>query len=107
MTALLIAWALLAASPDDAAPKTVEDASLRQELLRRTKIDQAARFASIEWLKKYGTTGVIILDKMTGEQRAEYEKLEAAITDADKSNTAWLKEIVDQTGLAHDQPGGR
>src|SRR5438128_1797729 len=64
----------------------VKEPDLRKELLDRVKTDQAARVALIEWMKK------------RTDRTPEFEKLDAAVKDADRENTARLDEIVAKYG---------
>ena len=83
--------------PKKAAP-SVKDPALRQELLDRVKTDQAARMALINWMKKHGAGGIVVINQLTPEQKAENEKLSAAVEKADTENTKRLTEIVDKHG---------
>jgi hypothetical protein len=98
MSTSLFVCALLIAANGEAAPPIVEQPELRRELLSREKEDQDARNVWVAWLKKSGVTGVIITDKLSPEQRAEYDKVEAGVKQTDQANTAWLKAIVAKQG---------
>lgn len=78
---------------DTAKTPEVKEPALRAELLKRTKIDQDARFALINWSKQHGDTA-----KRSPEDQAEYQKLLNAVIEADKDNTKWLKEIIAKHG---------
>lgn len=77
----------------DDPPPTAKDPGLRTELLRRTKTDQDARFAIINWMKANGSN-----EKLSDERKAEYQKLLHAVETADLENTNWLKEIIAKQG---------
>jgi uncharacterized protein DUF6624 len=76
----------------------IEKPALRSELLERMKVDQDARLAWIEWTKKSGHTGTIILSELKPEEKAELDKLTGALEKIDKENTGWLKELVAKSG---------
>jgi hypothetical protein len=82
--------------PDD-PPKAadVKEPALREEILRRTKVDQDARFALINWMKANSSMGK---DKQTDEQKAKYAKLADTVKEADTENTKWLKEVIEKHG---------
>ena len=73
-----------------AAPRTHE--SLREELIKRVKDDQAARMEIIEWMKKHQTNDPEKLKKMNDEPIVK------KLLEIDHGNTKWLKEIVDTYG---------
>jgi hypothetical protein len=76
----------------------IECPELRRELLGRTKVDQDARTAIVNWYSKQGLIDVANTDRMSAEQKAEHEKLSAAVKTADSENTRWLKQIVESRG---------
>ena len=82
--------------PDD-PPKApdVKKPALREEILKRTKVDQDARFALINWMKANGSLGK---EKQTDEQKAEYARLADTVKQADTENTKWLKELIEKHG---------
>lgn len=83
---------------DDAKPAAVKEPELRSELLRRFKVDQAARQGTVDWEKKNGTNGDVVEEKLSAEQKAEYKKLIETVLKADEEDTAWLKEVVSKHG---------
>ncbi len=84
----------------DDAPKNpeVKKPELRQELLNRTAWDQKARMAWIEKSKALAAVGKSQREKQSPDEQAELSKLIEAVHQADKENTAWLKEIVSKQG---------
>lgn len=90
---------LFCGSYDD-PPKTpnVKDPALRTELLKRTKADQDARFAWINWIKANSTNGNVNPATLSPEKKAEYDKLMHTVHNADEENTKWLKEIINKQG---------
>lgn len=98
-TLLLCTVALVARAGDDnAKPEAVKEPELRSELIRRFKTDQAARQATVDWEKKNGANGEVVVEKLSAEQKVEYQKLVDAVLAADKEDTAWLKEVVAKHG---------
>jgi hypothetical protein len=103
----------LVACADDAAPPATEskaatnDPDLRRDLLDRTRKDQTARKALIDWSKEHGSNGNVDMDRLNTEKKGEYEQLIAATRKIDSENTQWLKDIVDKHGwptksMVHD-----
>jgi hypothetical protein len=107
MAALFLMCALIIESAGDAVPDSVEEPALRNELLQREKIDQDARDAWTQWMRIHGMTGVIQTADLNDEQRAEYEKTEASVKDADATNLQWLKELVGKQGWPSISAVGR
>jgi hypothetical protein len=97
-TCILCLSALAVHAADDSGHGGCQDVQLREELLRRTKIDQDARIAITNWLGKQGTKDALDKDRQTAKQKAEFEKLAAAAKKADSENTAWLKQVVENRG---------
>jgi hypothetical protein len=97
-TCVLCLSALAVHAADDSRQGDVQDPQLREELLRRTKIDQDARIAITNWLGKQGAKDALDKDRQTAQQKAEFEKLAAAAKKADSENTAWLKQVVENRG---------
>lgn len=81
----------------DDAPKSiaVKEPELRNELLRRAKVDQEAREVWAQWLK---TNGISQLPSLSKQQQAEFEKLLAKMNEVDKDNTNWLKDVIQKHG---------
>ena len=79
----------------EVSPSNLE---LRDELLKRTKVDQEARMAFTEWSKKYGLVDDFNPQKLDPGPKAEFEKLSAAMDQADEENLRWLKELVEKSG---------
>ena len=96
MSFVLLCLLFNVARADD-PPKTpaVKQPALREELLKRTEEDQKARFTMINWMKANGTGGSV---NLSGEKKAEYEKLMLAVNKADGENTKWLKDIIKAHG---------
>lgn len=96
---LVLGWLLTAITLLDDPPKTPEvtakDPALRAELLRRTKVDQDARFALVNWSKTQGAGNAA---NMSAESKAEYVKMLMAMKKIDHENTKWLKEIIEKQG---------
>jgi hypothetical protein len=84
------------------APKTksIKEPALRRELLERVKVDQDARKASIEWMKRHSMVGGVNITTLSDELVTEFERLSRDVQQADEENTKRLAEIVDQ----HDWP---
>src|SRR5689334_21807301 len=78
--------------------KSIKEPALRRELLERVKVDQDARNASIEWMKRHSKLGGIDVATLREELKTEYERLSKVEKQADEENTKRLKEIVDQHG---------
>jgi hypothetical protein len=66
--------------------------TLREELLRRVKEDQAARLEIVEWMKRYQLADPERLKKMNDEPIVK------KLLQIDHSNTKWLKEVIDKYG---------
>ncbi len=81
----------------DDPPKapSVKEPALRDELLKRTKTDQEARHALINFMKANNNLDISKLDK---EKQVEYMKLIEVVSLADQENTKWLKEIIEKQG---------
>ncbi|MFT3880393.1 MAG: hypothetical protein QM703_12120 [Gemmatales bacterium] len=81
----------------DDPPKapSVKEPALREDLLKRTKSDQAARFALIDWMKN---NNEVNKGKLSKEKQEEYTKLIVAVTQADTENTKWFKTIIEKHG---------
>lgn len=81
----------------DDPPKTpsVKEPALRDELLKRTKTDQEARHALINFMKANNNLDISKLDQ---EKQKEYMKLFHDVTNADQENTIWFKEIIEKHG---------
>jgi hypothetical protein len=71
---------------DEPKASAVKDPALREELLRRMKVDQSARHALIE------------LSKKAKPDLDEQLKLTEQLNKIDDENTAWLKGIVEKQG---------
>jgi hypothetical protein len=96
--ALLCLTALSAGAADSARDGGVQDPNLQSELLRRTKVDQDARIAITNWFSRQGAKGALDTENQTAKQKAEFEKLATAASTADRANTTWLKEVVENRG---------
>jgi hypothetical protein len=99
-TALFVlALCCLAARADDGRRGLpVKEPALRSELLRRTKADQDARHAWIEWMMEHGANGVVDPAALSEAQQAELARLRDAVATVDADNTEWLKGVVDKHG---------
>ena len=99
MMAFLSCLAVHAVQADDSSkPTAAKEPELRSELLLRTKTDQATRKAIVEWMKKHGSNGNVLEGGLSPEQKADFEKLTAEMTSADKENTNWLKNVIEKHG---------
>jgi len=100
ITAVLLCTSALAARAADDCAKTAEvkQPELTKELLRRFKIDQAARQAVVDWTKQNGNPGDFGGEKLRGEKKTEFKKLADAVTKADEENVAWFKQVVAKHG---------
>jgi hypothetical protein len=99
MKQLITTWVLcltaIAVQADDISRHaSIKAPDLRSELLRRTNVDQDARTAMIKWSSKRGLKD----DSQSAEEKAEFKALSAAIRTADKENTSWLKQVVENRG---------
>src|SRR4051794_27096034 len=92
LCALLITFQLTSEAPPAQNPE------LRAELLRRASLDQVARNNWIEWTKRHTQGGATDSANLEAEERAELERLEAAVKKADETNTAWLKQVIREQG---------
>ncbi len=75
--------------------------ALRDQLLDRVTKDQQARKAAIAWAansEHVGENGVLDEDSLTPEEKVKYDGLWDEVAKIDAENTAWLKEIVDESG---------
>src|SRR5262249_39440616 len=70
----------------------------RSELLGRTKTDQEARKAMMQWMKGHGPDGVGVTAVLGKEAKAAFEKLTAKVKAVDEDNTKWLKGVVGRHG---------
>jgi hypothetical protein len=75
------------------AEGVVEDAELRDELLRRAEVDQRARRACTPLFAK-ARDGMVHPDDLTPDERAIVDRL----TEVDRDNTRWLGELVEHRG---------
>lgn len=93
---ILISLTTVATLADD-PPKTpaVKEPALREELLKRTKNDQQARIAMINFMKANNN---LDMNKLSQEKQVEYMKLVEAVGKADQENTSWLKAIIEKQG---------
>lgn len=80
---------------DPPKPPSIKEPALRDELLKRTKSDQEARHALINFMKANNNLDMSKLDQ---EKQKEYMKLFHDVTQADQENTKWLKEIIEKQG---------
>lgn len=71
----------------------MEDAELRNELLRRAEVDQQARRAVTPLFAK-ARDGTVHPDDLAPEERAIVDRL----TEVDRDNTRWLAELVERRG---------
>jgi hypothetical protein len=88
----------IALGDDTPRPMPMKDAELRRELLHRTKTDQEARKALIQWINDHGSNRVFDAAKLSKEKQAEYEKVVARMIEVDADNTKWLKSVVEEHG---------
>src|SRR4051794_16291185 len=89
---LLCLMNLTGCADDQPKVTPVNEPALREELLKRTKADQAVRDALVDWLRTNNSLGKA---KLSGEKQEEYTKLVVAVTQADTENTKWFKEIIE------------
>ncbi len=99
MKRLITTWVLcltaISAQADDISGHSgVKAPDLRSELLHRTKVDQDVRTAMMKLVSKRGLKN----DFQSADEKAEFEALSAAIRTADKENTGWLKQVVENRG---------
>jgi hypothetical protein len=98
-TTLILCLSAVSLYADDASRHAnVKDPELRDELLRRTKVDQDARTAVMAWNSKRGAKDALSAESQNAEEKAEIEKLLAAVKKADNENTLWLKQVVETCG---------
>jgi len=81
----------------DDPPKapSVNEPALREELLKRAKADQQARFALINFMKANNNVDMTLLSQ---DKQKEYMKLLHDVTEADHDNTKWFKGIIEKHG---------
>jgi hypothetical protein len=102
---LFIALALATANADEPranllAPRarSVKDPALRRELLDRVKVDQDARMAIVEWMKRHPEAASGDFTTLGDELKTENENLAQTALKVDEANTKRLAEIVEQHG---------
>ncbi|WP_311560131.1 DUF6624 domain-containing protein [Pseudonocardia charpentierae] len=71
----------------------MEDAELRDELLRRAEVDQQARRACTPLFAK-ARDGMVHPDDLAPDEQAIVDRL----TEVDRDNTRWLGELVERRG---------
>jgi len=91
MIAFLIC-ALFVVSKESTPNATVAEPQLRAELLQRTKVDQEARKALVNWTKEHGE------EDLNPDHFKAYERLVKTLEKIDKENTEWLKGAVAKHG---------
>lgn len=72
--------------------------ALRDELLMRIERDQEARFAVIAWEKEHGVDGIFNEATLNEKNRKAHAALGSQVAEIDSNNTAWLKEIITESG---------
>lgn len=92
---IVLFWAARAGA-DDAQPPTVRDPALRAEMLARRYADQAARKALVEFMQRFGPA--FDPQSLSSDDEAEHVALLLSVAEADRANTAWLKEITGRHG---------
>jgi hypothetical protein len=90
--------AAIAIADEPAKPAKVQRPELRDELLKRTKVDQDARAALLEWSAKHGLLGDLKRQELDPERKAEFKKLSEDMEKATQENLGWLKELVERSG---------
>jgi hypothetical protein len=98
LTLALCLVSLAALANDAPKPTPVKGPELRGELLDRTKTDQDARKALMEWMKVHGPADAGGAAARTSEEKAELEKFTAKVKATDEENTKWLQGVVDKHG---------
>jgi hypothetical protein len=84
--------AVFAVSEESTPNAAVAQPQLRAELLQRTKVDQEARRALVNWNKEHGD------EDLNPDHLKAYERLVKALEKIDKENTKWLKDAVAKHG---------
>ena len=97
-TCVLWLSALAVQADDTSTNAKVEHPELRSELLQRAEIDQSARIGMTKWLSKNASKDVVDTRSQCVDQKAEFDKLSAAIKKVDSENNDWLKEVVENHG---------
>ncbi|MBS0204248.1 MAG: hypothetical protein JSS49_15200 [Planctomycetes bacterium] len=85
----------------------VKQPELRRELLRRTKADQEAREAWVQWMKVRGSSGVVVQATLSKEEQVELEAVTAKMKAVDEDNTKWLKGVVERGGWPSNTQAGK
>jgi hypothetical protein len=103
MVSIIFFASVLMACADDAPPTSTEakatcDPELRRELLDRTKTDQRARKAIVQWMGEHGTNGYVDDKLLSEKEKAEQDDLVKAISKIDADNTQWLKGVIEKHG---------
>ena len=99
ITTSILCLTVCSVQADDTSRRAnVKDPELRNELLRRTKVDQDVRTAVMTWNSKRGSKDLLSAESQNAEEKAEFEKLMAEVTKTDSENVAWLKQVVEHRG---------
>ncbi len=86
------------AAPLDEQLRGVKEAALAKELIRRTAVDQAARFDFINFTAKNKLLGPVDLKKLDPKLAEGYKSKLAKMQEADRDNLRWLKDVVAKHG---------
>ena len=77
--------------------ESVKDPELLKEIKKRFKEDQDARQALIAFMAKHQIQGIVAA-KLDGAVQTEFMKLNQKVVEIDKSDTAWMKDVVAKHG---------
>lgn len=91
---ILLVWLVGRGGADEAKP--IRKPDLRDELLRRVKVDQEARKALIQWMAARG--GAPDPAKLSAADKLAFERLAGAVQKVDRENREYLQKIVEQHG---------
>lgn len=107
MTLVMGLSGLIAVADETSKATPAQVPELRSELLRRTKTDQEARKALIQWMKDHGRDGLVVNAALSKEEKAECEKLTTKVSEIDGDNTKWLKGMVEKHGWPSNTMAGK
>lgn len=86
------------AVPVDGQLRGVTEPALAKELIRRTAVDQAARFDFIDFTAKNKLLGQLDLKKLDPKLAEGYKSKLAKMQEVDRNNLRWMKEVVGKHG---------
>lgn len=87
-----------AQEPKKETKKEIKNPALAKELARRFAVDQAARNDLIKFMAENHISGVVDATKTDPKIVETFQAKLAKVQEADRDNTAWLKEMIDKHG---------